>query len=55
MIIVSHHSDFIKAHCDRVGVLDNGTFTIFEDADEALAVYEQRMIVGTDSTVDVSA
>lgn len=55
MIIVSHHSDFIKAHCDRVGVLDNATFTLFEDTDEAMAVYEQKMIVGTTGAVDVPA
>jgi capsular polysaccharide transport system ATP-binding protein len=40
MIIVSHHADYIREHCDRAAVLTEGRFTPFESMDDAFAFYE---------------
>lgn len=39
MIIVSHSHDYIKQHCKRVVMLENGFITYFDDMDKAYHVY----------------
>lgn len=39
MIIVSHHSGYIKQHCERVVLLSNGSLTFFDDLDAAFHAY----------------
>jgi len=39
IFIVSHNSDFIKAHCDHICVLRNGILNNFESPDEGFAFY----------------
>jgi capsular polysaccharide transport system ATP-binding protein len=39
MIIVSHNHDYIKQHCERIVMLDNGSLTYFDDMDEAYHIY----------------
>ncbi len=39
MIIVSHHAEYIRAHCDRAAVLVNGRLSRFNDLDSAFAFY----------------
>jgi ABC-type polysaccharide/polyol phosphate transport system ATPase subunit len=41
MIIVSHDSGYIRAHCDRIGVLNGGGLSMFEDVEEGFQFYEQ--------------
>jgi capsular polysaccharide transport system ATP-binding protein len=40
MIIVSHQTNIIQAHCDHAAVLENGRLTIHENVDSAIATYE---------------
>lgn len=42
MIIVSHHSDYVRAHCTRAAVLDHGRLTVFSDVDEAFHAYTEQ-------------
>lgn len=39
MIIVSHNHAYIKQHCERIVMLDNGSLTYFDDMDEAYHIY----------------
>ena len=39
MIIVSHSHSYIRKHCERIAVLNNGSFTFFDDMDEAYQMY----------------
>lgn len=39
MIIVSHHPDFIKSHCQHAAVLVGGKLSSFDDLPEALDFY----------------
>jgi len=39
MIIVSHSHSYIRKHCERIAVLKNGSFTFFDDMDEAYKMY----------------
>jgi len=39
MIIVSHDASYIRDHCDRAAVLDNGKLLNFPDVSEALHFY----------------
>jgi capsular polysaccharide transport system ATP-binding protein len=39
MIIVSHDAPYIRDHCSRVGVLNGGRLTMFDDVDEAYHMY----------------
>ncbi len=39
MIIVSHELHNIKEHCDKVALLHEGKLTIYQDMDEAFAIY----------------
>lgn len=43
MIIVSHDPHFIKDHCERATVLDNGRLHLFDDVDAGYEFYNQRM------------
>ncbi|ACD95240.1 ABC transporter ATP-binding protein [Trichlorobacter lovleyi] len=43
MIIVSHQSDFIKAHCTRAAVLVAGRIHQFEQVDEAMSFYHEHL------------
>ena len=43
MIIVSHQEGYIRAHCTRAAILNNGTLQAFSDVEEALAVYAEQM------------
>ncbi len=40
MIVVSHNASIIRRFTDMAGVLDAGVLTIYEDPEEALAVYD---------------
>ncbi|MGO9952260.1 MAG: ABC transporter ATP-binding protein [Dissulfurispiraceae bacterium] len=42
MIIVSHHPDFIRAHCQHAAVLVGGKLKTFDHVDEAFAYYEEH-------------
>ena len=42
MIIVSHEPHFIREHCDRACVLQQGMLLHFPDVDSALAAYEAQ-------------
>lgn len=41
MIIVSHHAENIRAHCDRACVLDGGVLRHFPDIDAAFEYYHK--------------
>lgn len=43
MIFVSHDGGFMRAHCNRAGVLSNGELTIFDDIEEAYAFYHETL------------
>lgn len=43
MIIVSHNADYIKEHCTRAAVLDNGRLFHPKNLDEAFDFYHQGM------------
>ncbi|WP_199155797.1 ABC transporter ATP-binding protein [Chromobacterium sp. ASV23] len=43
MIIVSHHADYVRAHCTRAAVLHQGQLQAFDDVDEALHLYHQQV------------
>ena len=43
MIIVSHQAGYIREHCTRAAVLNNGRLQAFNDVEEALAVYAEQM------------
>jgi capsular polysaccharide transport system ATP-binding protein len=43
MIIVSHNADYIKEHCTRAAVLDNGRLFHPKSLDEAFDFYHQGM------------
>ncbi len=45
MIIVSHHADYVREHCDRAAVLVDGRLTAFDDLDEAFAFYEASVVI----------
>jgi len=40
MVIVSHNEHFIREHCDRVAILDNGSALSFDTVDEAYEYYK---------------
>lgn len=40
MIIVSHNTDLIRAHCDHVAFLEGGKLEIFDKTDDAINCYE---------------
>lgn len=40
LIIVSHDAPYIRDHCSRVGVLNKGRMTMFDDIDEGYAFYK---------------
>lgn len=40
MIIVSHDVNFVRAHCDKASVLDQGKLINFDDLDSAFAYYD---------------
>lgn len=42
MIIVSHHAEFIRAHCQRAAVLTRGHLHSFESLDEGFAFYHSH-------------
>lgn len=42
-IIVSHHPSFIRAHCDRAVLLDDGILRHFDQLDDAFAYYEETI------------
>jgi len=43
MIIVSHSENYVRQHCTRAAVLDNGKLHTFDDVEEALAIYAEQM------------
>jgi capsular polysaccharide transport system ATP-binding protein len=43
MIFVSHDAGYIREHCQRAAVLSQGKLTVFEDLDEAYAVYDRTI------------
>lgn len=40
IIMVSHSSDILKAHCDKGAILHNGELKIYEDLDKAMEIYK---------------
>ncbi|WP_010544150.1 ABC transporter ATP-binding protein [Sphingomonas elodea] len=40
LIIVSHDAPYIRDHCSRVGVLNKGRLTMFDDIDEGYVFYK---------------
>lgn len=42
MIIVSHNEHFIREHCDRIAILDNGHALTFDSVDEAYDYYKSN-------------
>lgn len=42
MIIVSHDTNYIRAHCDRAAVLLGGKLHAFAEVDEAFTFYDQH-------------
>ena len=47
MIIVSHQINYVRDHCTRAAVLENGELRVFTDIEEALSVYAEQMKVST--------
>lgn len=45
MIIVSHDPGFIREHCQRVYVLENGQISSFEDVNEAYHCYHRILLL----------
>ena len=43
MIIVSHQASYMREHCTRAAVLDKGKLQVFDDIDQALAVYAEQL------------
>lgn len=43
MILVSHDANFIRAHCSKASVLDEGKLTNFDDLNEAFAFYANKI------------
>lgn len=41
MIFVSHDSDYIKHHCSRAAVLLDGELIVYDDVEEAYAIYNE--------------
>lgn len=41
LIIVSHDSSYIEAHCSKLGVLMNGNLTTFDSVHEGMYAYQQ--------------
>ncbi|WHO39975.1 ABC transporter ATP-binding protein [Sphingobium sp. AP49] len=41
MIIVSHDAPYLREHCNRIGVLDNGRLVVFDDFDVAYDFYHE--------------
>lgn len=44
MIIVSHSADYIRSHCQKASVLENGQLKNFDHVDDALMHYEAEMV-----------
>lgn len=42
MIIVSHSSAYIREHCDRAAVLENGGLRMFDKVEDALGRYQMQ-------------
>jgi capsular polysaccharide transport system ATP-binding protein len=42
MIIVSHNPAYIREHCERAAVLEDGTLHPFDTVDAALERYQQQ-------------
>ena len=40
LLLVTHQTDTVRAHCNRAAVLSDGILQTFEDVDEAIALYE---------------
>ena len=43
MIIVSHSEHYVREHCTRAAVLNNGKLQTYSDVEEALAVYAEQI------------
>lgn len=42
IILVSHHPDTVRAHCNTIFVLENGQMRKFNDADQAYEYYNEQ-------------
>lgn len=45
MVIVSHDIHYIKNHCNKAAVLNNGHLTTFENVDDAFDFYNKELII----------
>jgi ABC-type polysaccharide/polyol phosphate transport system ATPase subunit len=43
LILVSHDAHFVRAHCNKIGLLSSGRLTLFDDLDEAFGAYEEAL------------
>jgi len=43
MIIVSHQAGYVREHCTRAAVLENGKLQVFDDVEEAMALYAKQL------------
>jgi len=43
MIIVSHQESYVREHCTRAAVLEKGMLRIFDDVEEAMALYAKQL------------
>ena len=43
MIIVSHQEGYVREHCTRAAVLENGRLQTFDDVEEAMSLYSKQL------------
>lgn len=43
MIIVSHQASYVREHCSRAAVLNNGVLDVYDDVEEAMKSYETQL------------
>jgi capsular polysaccharide transport system ATP-binding protein len=44
LIMVSHDMNFVKSHCERIAILEEGNLRIFEDKEEAFTHYMHHVM-----------
>lgn len=44
IILVSHDANYMRLHCDKAAVLEEGTLRHFQNVDDAVAYHSQRML-----------
>lgn len=43
LILVSHDAHFVRAHCNKIGLISEGRLTLFDEVDEAFTAYDEAL------------